>query len=96
MSGHPSEGEPSISRLSFSKHYGKVISTQVTVVDMNMDKIAQWNSDHLPIFEVCPFLAIGALRQEILKRIPAWIGRDCVRGSRQQPTFCHRHSEGDP
>lgn len=24
---------------------------QVTVVDMNMDKIAQWNSDHLPIFE---------------------------------------------
>lgn len=25
---------------------------RVTVVDMNAEKIKQWNSDHLPIFEV--------------------------------------------
>lgn len=28
---------------------------RVTVVDMNAEKIRQWNSDHLPIFEVLNF-----------------------------------------
>ena len=27
---------------------------QVTVVDMNAEKIKQWNSDQLPIYEVGP------------------------------------------
>lgn len=28
-------------------------SIQVTVVDLSEERIAQWNSDRLPIFEVC-------------------------------------------
>lgn len=31
----------------------KCPTIRVTVVDMNTEKIAQWNSDKLPIYEVC-------------------------------------------
>lgn len=31
----------------------KCPNIRVTVVDMNTEKIAQWNSDTLPIYEVC-------------------------------------------
>jgi UDPglucose 6-dehydrogenase len=27
------------------------VSSKVTIVDVNPDRIAQWNSEHLPIFE---------------------------------------------
>lgn len=45
---------------------------QVTVVDISEERIAQWNSDKLPIYEVGDPMIIILTRSQIIKSWVPW------------------------